>query len=174
MTLKGWIILAVASAFTGIMAVAAYQGGQAAKYRKLDTAHRACVASITPGARADLQPRLLCDDVTADHWAASVKAAACDRALNAVPQDLHGARAACSAPVMRLHAERTAADTNLKNKTDELVREKASRQAAIARAAADAQVKAERTARREAVDARTPRGADGRAVCDAQCLRDRR
>lgn len=173
MSPKLWIALAVVAAFAALLGAAAYQGGQATKFRKLHEGHQACVASITPGARPDLQPKLLCDPVTAGHWAASVKAAACDRALLAKPENTYGVQAACSTPVKTVQADRDTNAKNLASKAAELAREKAGRKAALDRAAADAAAQAQRKTQREAADKLAPRDPDGRSVCNADCLRGR-
>lgn len=173
MTLRGYFGLAIIALILTLAASLAWQSGQASKYRKLDAGHRACIAAIGPKARPDAVPAQLCDPVITRHWIASSRSAACDQALSARPEDTHGARASCSTAVQTLAAQRNAARSDLEDKTAELARETGSRKAAIARAAADASAKAERKVRREAADEAAVRDADGRTVCDAQCLRIR-
>ncbi len=173
MTLRGYLGLAILATSALLAAGLAYQSGQASKYRKLDEAHRACVASIGPKARADADPSKLCPGVVAVHWAVSVRSQACDQALAAKPENAFGIKASCSTTVKAVWAARSAAQTNLTNTQAELAEERAGRKAALARAAADATAQAERKTRRASIDQTAPRDPDGRVVCDAQCLRDR-
>lgn len=173
MSPRGYLGLAILALIACLTAGLVWQSGQAAKFRKLDAGHRACVDAIGPKVRPDAAPVELCDPVITRHWSVSSRASACDRALTAKPEDTHGARASCSTAVQTLAAQRNAARSDLEDTKAELARETGSRKAAIARAAADATAKAERKARREAADQGAVRDADGRTVCDAQCLRQR-
>ncbi len=100
---------------------------------------------------------------------------ACDQALDAEANQA-GAGAyqvgrACSAPVKRLDAQREAAASNLVIAKAEIVRLRGRQQIdtaeAVARAVANERKKANANA---AIDA-APRGPDGRAICDFECVR---
>lgn len=102
-------------------------------------------------------------------------ASACDQALDAEASKT-GAGAyqigrACSAPVKRLDAQREAAAGNLVSAETEIVRLRGRQQIdtaeAVARAVANERKKSNANA---AIDA-APRGPDGRAICDLECMR---
>lgn len=160
----------------GLVALLAFAGWEKHRADHLDTldkAHRQCVASITPGARAELNPDKLCDQVIAADHGVAARARICDGSLAAKPENTFGLQQACSLPVKAVVAQRDAARGERDDATSTLVRERSGHQAALRRAQTAATTQAQRKARADAVIQAAPRDADGLSVCDADCMRAR-
>jgi hypothetical protein len=143
------------------------------KWRDDAIAARACVAAVTPGAKASADPAKACPPVIAADHAVAVRARACDSAFMARPENTYGVAANCSAPVKGVQAERDVARREAGRLTKDLQTERLGQDAAIARAQAAATTQAERKARADAALKAAPRDRDGLVVCAADCLRAR-
>ncbi len=137
------------------------------RLRAVIAGHDACAAAVTNG-ELDVSASRCPPAVAAVHRA-QVKAAACDAALAA--GDVFAVRAACSAPVKTVLAERDAARTERDDARADAARLRRDQAAAIARAEARGFAHAQRT---HDLETRLEGDADpddrGLARCDAECL----
>jgi hypothetical protein len=153
--------------------LAAVADARADKWEAAERKSQACFKAARQKTMAGADPSKLCPEHVAVHWAVSLRAQACDQALDPKAENLFGIKTACSTPVKTLWAARDVAQANLRHTRAELKTERDGRKAAIARAAADATTQAQRKTRRVEIDQAAPRDPAGRVVCDADCVRKR-
>jgi hypothetical protein len=169
----GYLKIGGAIALALMLATLAWEKHRADHFAGLDQAHRQCIASIKPGARAELDPVKLCDAVIAADHGVAARARVCDDALGTKPENTFGLQQACSTPVKTVVAQRDAAALERDGLQLDLDRERNGHQAALRRATQAATTQAERKARADAAVQAAPRDSDGLTVCNADCMRAR-
>ncbi|WP_066667380.1 MULTISPECIES: hypothetical protein [unclassified Sphingomonas] len=127
--------------------------------------YRACdKAAATPGDPIDA-----CSNTIVERVAAARRADDCEKAITA--GDLYTLRASCTAGVKHQHAELGAAQARVANLDEQLRRALANTSAAVARAEARGVRLADRTAENARTIEAAPRRADGRVLCNPDCVR---
>ncbi len=174
LSLKGWLTLGAAAGVLALAGFAAFEHGRAdreAGQLKLWVRCDQLAGSVVVGAPAPAELDKACTATLALAIRHAGQAHACDDGLKAVPEDTAEANAACSTPVKTVIAERDAAQTETNNLRDQLAAAASDRAAAVARATARADLTLKDLQHAQSVLDAAPRGADGLATCDAECLR---
>lgn len=156
----------VGAALTGVILL---KNAEETRLRAVIAAHDGCVGAVTNGGLDASASR--CPPAVAAAHRDQVRTRACDAALKS--GDLFAQRAACSAEVKTVTAERTAALGERDDARRETARLRADHGAALARAEARGRTQALRTheleTRLEGVPSPDP---GGLRRCDADCLRN--
>ena len=155
-----------------LCATCAILSANASRQAAVIARYEACEAAVQGKPKAK-PAALVCSAAIATADLDADRERACSAALGAKPENTFAIRMTCGLPTKAVVAQRDAAAARVANLEGELKTERGGQAAALRRAQLAGQTQAERKAKRDAAVQAAPRDADGLAVCDDRCLRDR-